>query len=221
MKQYELAQQLGITPGMVSRLVKKGMPTDSLERAQRWRKRHLEPGRIKGARFVLNAKPAVKPAPAHAPQDPDLQILEDDWDDAELLRLHGMVDELDQETAFRVLDRLDEAIARHGRELGRLLDAGRPVEPERVKYMRALLRAFYATDPNAPVLPLSLWLLLVDHALAMASPLRSMDVRGMVCNPGQFGQLVRPESGLHIGWLNDARDDPSTMNLSDELDAED
>ena len=66
MTQKELAQALGISPGMVSRLAKRGMPTDSLERAQRWRKRHLEPGRVKGSRFDPNAPEpkAATPSPA-------------------------------------------------------------------------------------------------------------------------------------------------------------
>ena len=51
MLKKELATLLGVSESMVSRHAKKGMPTDSLERAQRWRKRHLEPGRIKGSRF--------------------------------------------------------------------------------------------------------------------------------------------------------------------------
>lgn len=55
MQQKELAQLLGISPAMVSRLAKRGMPTDNLERAQRWRKRHLEPGRVKGSRFGTGA----------------------------------------------------------------------------------------------------------------------------------------------------------------------
>lgn len=62
MMQKDLAHALGITPGMVSRLAKRGMPVDSLERAQRWRKRHLEPSRIKGARFDPKA-PAQQPSP--------------------------------------------------------------------------------------------------------------------------------------------------------------
>lgn len=66
MQQKELAAALGISPAMVSRLKKMKMPTDSVEKAQRWRKRHLEPGRIKGARF--DPKQATKPtAPATAP----------------------------------------------------------------------------------------------------------------------------------------------------------
>lgn len=63
MTQKELAHALGITPGMLSKLKKRGMPVDSLERAQRWRKRHLEPGRVKGSRFDPNA-PVAKTSAA-------------------------------------------------------------------------------------------------------------------------------------------------------------
>ncbi|WP_374258318.1 hypothetical protein [Aquabacterium sp.] len=69
MKQYELAEQLGITPAMVSKLAKRGMPTDSVERASRWRKRHLEPGRVKGSKYGTEAKPeapAARPLPGAA-----------------------------------------------------------------------------------------------------------------------------------------------------------
>lgn len=62
MKQKELAQALGLSTSSVSKMAKRGMPTDSLERAQRWRKRHLEPSRVKGSRFDPKA-PAAKPAP--------------------------------------------------------------------------------------------------------------------------------------------------------------
>ena len=65
MKQYELAELLGITPAMVSKLARRGMPTDSLERATRWRKRHLEPGRVKGSRYGTEAT-AARPLPGVA-----------------------------------------------------------------------------------------------------------------------------------------------------------
>jgi len=69
MQQKELATLLDISTAMVSRLVKKGMPTDSLERAQRWRKRHLEPGRVKGARAdTIKARQPTPPKPATPPQ---------------------------------------------------------------------------------------------------------------------------------------------------------
>lgn len=56
MKKKDLAQALGISASMVSRLSRRGMPTDCVERAKRWRKRHIEPGRIKGVRFDASAQ---------------------------------------------------------------------------------------------------------------------------------------------------------------------
>ena len=70
MQQKELATLLGVTPAMVSRHVKRGMPVDTLERAEKWRRRHLEPGRVKGSRAdtITPRQPSppkqAKPAPA-------------------------------------------------------------------------------------------------------------------------------------------------------------
>lgn len=63
MVKKELATLLGLSGAMVTKLAKRGMPTDSLERAQRWRKRHLEPGRVKGVRFDSNYKPSAPAQP--------------------------------------------------------------------------------------------------------------------------------------------------------------
>lgn len=62
MQQKELAALLGVSPAMVSRHAKKGMPTDTLERAEKWRRRHLEPGRVKGQRYEPGS--TSKPVPA-------------------------------------------------------------------------------------------------------------------------------------------------------------
>ena len=63
MLKKELARLLGVSESMVSRHAKQGMPIDSLERAQRWRRRHLEPGRIKGQRYDPKVeKPATTKA---------------------------------------------------------------------------------------------------------------------------------------------------------------
>lgn len=51
MRQKELAALLGISPAAVSQLKRQGMPTHSYQAAVKWRKRHLEPGRIKGSRL--------------------------------------------------------------------------------------------------------------------------------------------------------------------------
>lgn len=64
MTKKELARLLGVSASIVSRHAKNGMPTDSLERAQKWRKKHLESARVKGARFDPNAHPAHGPATA-------------------------------------------------------------------------------------------------------------------------------------------------------------
>jgi transcriptional regulator with XRE-family HTH domain len=64
----ELAEALGISEAMVSKLRKRGMPTDSVERAQRWRRRHLEPTRVKGVR-AGTAPSAVQAARVTAQAD--------------------------------------------------------------------------------------------------------------------------------------------------------
>jgi len=75
MTKKELAAMLGVSPSMVSRLARRGMPVDTLERAQRWRKRHLEPGRVKGSRFDPNAPDAPQAAPApRAPTAADAKL---------------------------------------------------------------------------------------------------------------------------------------------------
>jgi len=53
MKTVELAELLGISRQMVNKLKRAGMPTRSLEAAQQWRQKHLnpimtKPGRIDG-----------------------------------------------------------------------------------------------------------------------------------------------------------------------------
>lgn len=51
MNRKELAAALKISGAMVTKLAKRGMPTDrGVEAAQRWRSRHLEPARTKGLR---------------------------------------------------------------------------------------------------------------------------------------------------------------------------
>lgn len=70
MLKKELAALLNISPAMVSRLAKRGMPTDTLERAERWRRRHLEPGRIKGSRF--DPSQPARPTPKRVDTAPNV-----------------------------------------------------------------------------------------------------------------------------------------------------
>lgn len=50
MQLKDLAAGLGISPAMVSKLKRRGMPVDSVEAAEKWRKRHLLSTRTKGVR---------------------------------------------------------------------------------------------------------------------------------------------------------------------------
>lgn len=51
MNRKELALELGISGAMVTKLAKRGMPTEDLEKARRWRKRNLQTLRTKGVRI--------------------------------------------------------------------------------------------------------------------------------------------------------------------------
>lgn len=51
MNRKELALQLGISGAMVTKLAKRGMPTEDAEKARRWRKRNLQTLRTKGVRI--------------------------------------------------------------------------------------------------------------------------------------------------------------------------
>lgn len=62
MNQKQLAAALGLSPSMVSKLAGRGMPVDSVERAQRWRKAKLPFARMKGNRAgTASAAPFAAP----------------------------------------------------------------------------------------------------------------------------------------------------------------
>ncbi len=66
--QNHLAELLGITKSICSRHAAKGMPTDTLEAAQAWRRLNLDPARRKGNRFDQHYQaPQRKPAPPRLP----------------------------------------------------------------------------------------------------------------------------------------------------------
>lgn len=97
MTQKELAEALGISQAAVSKLVRRGMPSDTVERASRWRRRHLQTGRMKGVR--RDAKPSTQPSPDDtaaqqpaAPEDLDLFDANDDEGEAEVQEYRGARD---------------------------------------------------------------------------------------------------------------------------------
>lgn len=71
MLQKDLAALLGISASMVTRLVRRGMPTDTVERAEKWRRRHLETARMKGNRMEQTQRPrAGLVRPSRKPKTP-------------------------------------------------------------------------------------------------------------------------------------------------------
>lgn len=165
MQQKELANLLGVSPAIVSRHAKRGMPTDTLERAQRWRKRHLEPGRVKGNRFTPDHDPAPEPLPS-LPEPLPLPSLPEVWPgvlDFEIEAAGGLV---------------DAALAR-GNPYGAAI---------RTWQLRDLMRQ----DPGnaCPRLSVRVWLALLSFVLREDSAIRhALDLRARL-DPGEFGARV-------------------------------
>lgn len=67
MKLKDIAYALGISDSMASRLVKKGMPTHSIEAAEKWRAKNLDPSRTKQHRADGN-QGGRRGAPARHPR---------------------------------------------------------------------------------------------------------------------------------------------------------
>lgn len=70
MTDKELAEALGISGAMVSKLKARGMPTDTVDRARQWRAAFLQPGRVKGVRagtLPPTAPAAASPGSAQLP----------------------------------------------------------------------------------------------------------------------------------------------------------
>ncbi len=70
MLKKDLAIALGISAPMVTKLHQRGMPIDSVEAAQQWRRQHLDPGRVKPGTSTPRRRQAdpVLPAPVDAEQ---------------------------------------------------------------------------------------------------------------------------------------------------------
>lgn len=178
MEKQQLARLLGISPSMVSRLAKRGMPTDSVERAARWRRRHLEPGRVKGMRAGTAPPPEAPPvqaaqAPVTAPRGysgaapppaPAGTPLSQEQDVAEL------------EQAFaQSCAELDKAM-QQGRlsdlamELSLLIDVDACTRADLLP-MRACLKAASAEEALETPLPVRVWKALMADMLLRDHPL--------------------------------------------------
>lgn len=186
MTQKELAELLGISGAMVTKLVKRGMPTDSLERAQRWRKRHLEPGRVKGVRY--DAKQKDQPAkPSAAPgARPTTSASRPGAAPAPVASVA---------TVERFARGTGAALA--GSDQGQASDM--------LVRLRELLRAL--PDGARPCMPLRVWLALVDYMLEADAAVRQGHDADAILSPEEFAQRVSPELVALWGlWLDAACD---------------
>ena len=179
MNQKELAALLDISPAMVSRLKKQGMPTDTLERAQRWRKRHLEPGRIKGSRFDPNrpkAAPTRQPARAAPPAQPGRPAA-------------ALPDELAAEAVASVeaaAVELDQALASDDQAWAAAM------VPQVRQALRHLTQCIDPDDQaTEPRLSLRVWLALCDYALTFDDAATGGNPAALL-TPSQFAQHHRP-----------------------------
>ncbi|CAN5409450.1 hypothetical protein BH10PSE16_BH10PSE16_41260 [soil metagenome] len=175
----ELAELLGVSASMVSRLAKRGMPVDSLERAERWRKRHLEPGRVKGMRYDRDEK-TRPPAPARP----------------------AVAAKFGAGPGVATL----EATRAVAAAVGLALTEGKD---DQAATMLAPLRDLLRTLPGdaLPRMPLCVWLALVEFSLHEDADVRNSPDVCDVLNPEEFAQRVKND-GVKMGpvWLDFACD---------------
>ena len=183
MNQKELAAALGISGAMVSRLKKQGMPIDDPDRARRWRKRHLEPGRIKGSRFDPNRPKATptptlarQPARAAQPAQPGrpAAALPDELAAEAVASVEAAAVELDQ-----ALVSDDQAWAA-------------AMVPQVRQALRHLTQCIDPDDQaTEPRLSLRVWLALCDYALTFDDAAKGGNPAALL-TPSQFAQHHRP-----------------------------
>jgi len=158
MQQKELAALLGVTPAMVSRHAKRGMPTDTLERAEKWRKRHLEPGRVKGSR-ADTIKPRQPTPPTQAKQAP--------------AALGATVADLEA-----VGDLIDGALNRGNQDAAAF----------RVRQLRLMIRQSQTPAADECIrLTGRVWVALLDYMMHREAEMRHAPNQGAYLTPGEIG----------------------------------
>lgn len=194
MTKTELAQMLGISASMVSRLAKRGMPVDDVDKAKRWRKRHLEPGRVKGMRVDTIVEPVQPLAPA-APTKPTPDLA----------------------GQLAVIERLGQTLATAIDSEAVSIDAD--ASKLRTAMKAADWSAFAALVGNTwprPCLPANTWHYLLAWALADKHPLMlhllAAPVDQLLC-PDQLPRLdalLPPSEAMHIAcdWGKSSESEP-------------
>ncbi len=200
MQQKELAHLLDISTAMVSRLVKRGMPTDTLERAERWRKRHLEPGRVKGSRFgttkAAPRPPTHQSAPAHCatvPAPPAVPNFETAGDahPGDLSQERMKAAALAGPTSLAIVELWSNA-TRHAQASGAAAAA------EMVAELRALLRRL--PFGGQPRMALGVWLALADYTLHKDAELRRAIDLDTLLTPNEFAVRLNDNCPSAGGW---------------------
>lgn len=186
MQQKELASLLDISPAMVSRLAKRGMPTDTLERAEKWRRRHLEPSRVKGARIDTVKAAPCKPDGLAGTQQGDNHPGDLSQDRINAAALAGPVSP--------AIVELWSNATRHAQASGAETAGGMVTE------LRALLRRLQAGDH--PRMALGVWLALTDYSMCPESELRKATDLDTLLDPNGFAARLNPDfANLGDFWL--------------------
>lgn len=129
MKNKDLAKGLTLSPSAVTRLVQRGMPTDSVGAARKWRTKHLQAASVKGAR-IDTARGRDPHSAAYRKARTNREQLRLQREQLELGRLRGKLIDVDQAarvnaTAFRIVrDSLENIPQRIADSLASETDAG-------------------------------------------------------------------------------------------------
>ena len=151
MMQKSLAKLLNISPAMVSRLARRGMPVDDLERAKRWRARHLDPARLKGTRIdTVSSAPRQNDAATLPPANAAAADVAESAAESESAK----------EAVLRAIEFGDYA--------EELLAAGRFVAVQEA--LRLVLRAVPLPYRAEVLLSFPVWHALTDHVAAHLTP---------------------------------------------------
>lgn len=209
MLKKELAVALGISGAMVTKLAKRGMPTDTVERAKRWRRRHLQPGMVKGFRAGTVAQPDTPVVRVSTPSIPQPPAWPANW--------AGIT--APDEVGVPMV----EAV---GLACGQMLRGSCPVNQTgyAVAFLRDLMRRLHPDDDMMVRLPLCVWIALADHGLHQAAEVRqapdleqqtvlTAEAFGAMVNsayptPWEWLDIARDQGGYSVfGWPDDGQDD--------------
>lgn len=197
----QLAQALGLSPSMVCKLRKRGMPMTSVEAAQKWRKRHLLTTMTKGVRAgsSLGGLPPAAPASSQPTEAMPLRHglpLPDARDDAALEALLPTLAVMTGDEAVRQVELL-------GWFAAQLLAQGRFGEIEQA--LRTAMRAVPLSRRAAFVVGIP-----IDDARYPAGALAATHAPAMPV--AVFDELVRPavEVLAAHGALRSEDDPPQT-----------